>query len=464
MLQSEALSILKTGASVFLTGEPGAGKTHVTNEYVAWLRLHGIAPAITASTGIAATHIGGMTIHSWTGIGVAHTLTAYDLDRIAQEKRVVSRILNTSTLIIDEVSMLSEGVLTMVDMVCKEVRRTREPFGGLQVVLVGDFFQLPPVVRRDNTPIETIDIFDEGVHTPFAFRSSAWRALDPIVCYLDEQHRQSDAEFLQVLSAIRANRAGESEKDILRTRYRARVDEDITRLFSHNADVDRVNHERLRRMSGEEHVFTTTGSGPEHLVAVLKKQCVSPEELVLKTGARVMFTKNDSERRYVNGTLGTVVAFHEHGGYPVVETYAKDIVTAESVEWRMDDGGHTRASIIQVPLRLAWAITVHKSQGMSLDRAHMDLSQVFEYGQGYVALSRVRNLEGLSLGGCNDAALCVHPEVEMQDRDFREASHTASHAFGALSLGEIDDMHKKFIIACGGNPVSHVVSKRKRRA
>lgn len=464
MLQSEALSILKTGASVFLTGEPGAGKTHVTNEYIAWLRAHGIAPAITASTGIAATHIGGMTIHSWSGIGVAQTLSAYDLDRIAQDKRVVSRILNTSTLIIDEVSMLSEGVLTMVDMVCKEVRRTREPFGGLQVVLVGDFFQLPPVVRRSNTSIETMDVFDEGTHTPFAFRSSAWRALDPIVCYLDEQHRQSDAEFLQVLSAIRANRAGESEKDILRTRYRARVDEDTTRLFSHNADVDRVNHERLRRVPGEEHVFVTVGSGSEHLVAVLKKHCVSPEQLVLKVGARVMFTKNDSERRYVNGTLGTVVAFHEQSGYPVVETHVKETVIAEPVEWHMDDGGHIRASILQVPLRLAWAMTVHKSQGMSLDNAHMDLSQVFEYGQGYVALSRVRNLEGLSLGGCNDTALCVHPEVEMQDRDFKETSHTASRAFGALSSQEIDDMHKKFIIACGGKLMTQVAPKRKRRA
>src|SRR3989344_3672604 len=150
MTQAEALAILKTGANVFLTGEPGSGKTHTVNQYVAYLRSSGIEPAITASTGIAATHIGGFTIHSWSGIGVRRVLTPYDLDHIGQNRNIVRRVGNARILIIDEISMLSATALNMVDAVCREIRRNQEPFGGLQVVLVGDFFQLPPISLRED--------------------------------------------------------------------------------------------------------------------------------------------------------------------------------------------------------------------------------------------------------------------------------------------------------------------------
>ena len=149
MTQKEALSILKTGANVFLTGEPGSGKTHTINEYVAYLRERGIEPAVTASTGIAATHIGGMTIHSWSGIGIKTSLDAYELDKLGSSEYLAKRIGRAKILIIDEVSMLSAGTLSMVDAVCREVRRNPEPFGGLQVIFVGDFFQLPPIVRMN---------------------------------------------------------------------------------------------------------------------------------------------------------------------------------------------------------------------------------------------------------------------------------------------------------------------------
>jgi ATP-dependent exoDNAse (exonuclease V) alpha subunit len=177
MSQDEALAILKTGANVFLTGEPGSGKTHTTNAYVAYLRAHNIEPAITASTGIAATHIKGMTIHSWSGIGIKERLSNYDLDKIASTERVAKRIAHAHVLIIDEVSMLSASVFEMVEAVCRVVRRNSRPFGGLQVVLVGDFFQLPPVVKarafgaRD---IETEEFTFEGQEkekplAPFAY-------------------------------------------------------------------------------------------------------------------------------------------------------------------------------------------------------------------------------------------------------------------------------------------------------
>ena len=205
MTQVQALAILKTGANVFLTGEPGAGKTHIVNEYVAYLRRRGITPAITASTGIAATHISGMTIHSWSGIGIKTHLDKYDLDRIASTERVVRRIENTSVLIIDEISMLSSGTLSMVDAICRDVRRSPDQaFGGLQTIFVGDFFQLPPVSENS----------DHG----FAYESPAWSAADPTVCYLTEQFRQDDPIFLSVLTSIRMGQCGVEHQSHLQSR------------------------------------------------------------------------------------------------------------------------------------------------------------------------------------------------------------------------------------------------------
>src|ERR1035437_2910766 len=150
MTQEEALSILKTGANVFWTGEPGSGKTFTINKFVSYLRERDIEPAITASTGIAATHIGGMTIHSWSGIGIKETLTKYDLDKISSSEYINKRIRKTKVLIIDEVSMLRAETFLMIDAVCREIKQSSEPFGGIQVILVGDFFQLPPIEKRIN--------------------------------------------------------------------------------------------------------------------------------------------------------------------------------------------------------------------------------------------------------------------------------------------------------------------------
>src|SRR3990167_994108 len=165
MTQAEALSILKTGANVFLTGEPGSGKTHTINEYVSYLRGQGIEPAITASTGIAATHIRGMTIHSWSGIGIKNKLDKYDLDRIASTKHIVRRVGTAKVLIIDEISMLLPETFSMVDTVWREIKQNNEPFGGIQVVLVGDFFQLPPVLRKNNEDSGQ-EIIDYGEESP----------------------------------------------------------------------------------------------------------------------------------------------------------------------------------------------------------------------------------------------------------------------------------------------------------
>ncbi|HET8581451.1 MAG TPA: AAA family ATPase [Candidatus Paceibacterota bacterium] len=454
MTQDEALAILKTGASAFLTGEPGAGKTYTINRFVEYLRRHGLEPAITASTGIAATHIGGMTIHSWSGIGIKRDLSAYDLDAISQNKNAVKRITAPAVLIIDEISMLSAATLSMVDAVCREVRRDARPFGGLTVVLVGDFFQLPPVETKGSEQRAAQEIvYDDAPPAPrFAFGSAAWDALDPLICYLTEQHRQSDEPFLEFLNAVRSGTHGEQHLALLRTRYASRPAPGVTQLYSRNANVDALNDRALGALAGDRRAFSMTSAGPANLVAALVRGCLSPETLVLKEGARVMFTKNDAAmHRYANGTLGEVAGFADGSGYPIVRTHDGATIVAEPDEWRLEEGGRVLASIRQVPLRLAWAMTVHKSQGMSLDAAHMDLSDVFEYGQGYVALSRVRSLEGLSLAGLNKRALEVHPEILAADAAFRERSDAAAEQFAALDPAELATLHENFLRAAGGS-------------
>ncbi len=456
--QDEALTILKTGANVFLTGEPGSGKTHTVNRYIAWLEEHGINPAITASTGIAATHIGGYTIHSWSGIGIKKFLSDYDLDQISQNKRIVDQVQGAKVLLIDEVSMLGANTLTMVDAVCRTIKRDERAFGGIQVVLVGDFFQLPPVVRRDFQD-ESQELFEDR-RSQFSFGSPAWDKLDPMVCYLHEQHRQEDVSFLQVLTAMRRGTLTVVHRELLRTRFN--VDPgDATKLYSHNEDVDRINDERIARLTEDAKIFKMTSVGPDRLVENLKKGCLSPEVLVLKVGARVMFTKNDVQTgRFVNGTLGTVLSFTKETGYPVVKTKNNRTLVVEPEDWSLQDGKRILASITQLPLRLAWAMTVHKSQGMSLDAAHMDLSNAFEYGQGYVALSRVKTLAGLSLAGLNERALQVHPEILQKDIEFREKSDIALEAFRALSQTELEKMHTNFIRASGGHEASLPVAPK----
>jgi ATP-dependent exoDNAse (exonuclease V) alpha subunit len=457
MTQDEALTILKTGANVFLTGEPGSGKTHTVNAYVSWLHAHGVEPAITASTGIAATHIGGHTIHSWSGIGVKRVLSAYDLDKISQTERIVRHVRGTNILIIDEVSMLSGDTLSMVDAVLCEIRGSEKAFGGMQVILVGDFFQLPPISRHEEN-VEQESLMDDSSRSQFAFGSPAWESLNPIVCYLSEQHRQEDEKFLEILSAIRRGEVEDEHRELLMQRRGSGKDTQAAQLFSHNADVNQINDAELAKISESSHVFTMSGRGSEGMIAALKRGCLSPEVLALKVGARVMFTKNDiAGRAYVNGTLGVVTGFAKENGYPIVKMHNGRTMVVEPAEWRVDDNGKTLAHINQLPLRLAWAMTVHKSQGMSLDAAHMDLSAAFEYGQGYVALSRVRTLAGLSLAGLNERALQVHPEIQEQDRTFRQQSEVARQAFAKIPQTELKQMQENFIRASGG----HITPKAK---
>lgn len=441
MLQKEALAILKTGASVFLTGEPGSGKTHVIREYINYLQHAKIVVAVTASTGIAATHLNGVTINSWSGIGIKKTLSKYDLDYIASNEYLVKRINKTKVLVIDEVSMLDGGTLDSIERVCRTIKQSDLPFGGMQVVLVGDFFQLPPVARQGEPPVR------------FAFEAHAWLKGKFVVCYLHEQFRQSDQDFLNVLSAVRKNAVTAEHLAHLDNRC-VELDyeetENLTRLYSHNLDVDSVNNEALKKNPGEAKIFKMETSGRHQLVEQIKKGCLSPETLILKKDAVVMFTKNSPKGLFVNGTLGKIAEFNSFSGMPIVKTKDGRRIETEKMDWAIDDNGRVLARVSQVPLRLAWALTVHKSQGMSLDSAFVDLRNAFVAGQGYVALSRVRTLRGLFLCGYNKQALAVHPEVLKKDEEFRALSEALVGEFAKLSEEELEKMHANYLRAMGG--------------
>ena len=310
MTQKEALDILKMGHSVYLTGEAGTGKTYVLNEYISWLRAHKIEPAVTASTGIAATHLNGSTIHSWSGIGIRDFLSKFDLDKMEQKKGLWQRFENARILIIDEISMLSGDFLDMCDAVCRHMKRNDTSFGGMQVVLSGDFFQLPPISKDAKRPL-------------YAFESQSWSECAPVTCYLTEQHRQSDVAFASLLSSIRSGSDGEEVRKALARRGKISPPKDyeLTRLFTHNVDVDALNEERLVRLKEKAQVFEMQTKGPKQYVQQLTRGCLAPEVLRLKKGAEVMFVKNDQRLQYVNGTQGKVIGFAPDN-IPVVQTRA----------------------------------------------------------------------------------------------------------------------------------------------
>lgn len=451
MKQSEALKILKTGANVFLTGEPGSGKTYTINQYVSYLHTHDIEPAITASTGIAATHIGGMTIHSWCGIGIKSRLNKAELNSICTNDYVRKRVKSAKVLIIDEISMLPPETLVMIDLICKEVKKSSLPFGGIQVVLVGDFFQLPPVVKKVFSEFSQENLFDEAP-SRFAYDGHIWAQTEFTTCYLTEQHRQDDSDFLTVLSKIRANDFDSVCHDLISQRKIEiyNIPSHAPKLYSHNIDVDTVNDRMLSKIQSEVKFFPMKTKGNDALVAVMKKGCLSPEVLLLKIGASVMFTKNNRDDGYVNGTLGEVVGFDEDSELPIVQIRTGRKIKVSLSDWTVEEDGKIKGRLTQIPLRLAWAITVHKSQGISLDEAVIDLSKVFEYGQGYVALSRVRRLSGIYLLGWNEMAFQVDPSVLKKDHEMRDYSIDAQKMYDDFSDEEIKKMQEDFIKICGG--------------
>lgn len=450
MTQDQALNILKAGRNVYLTGAAGSGKTFVLNSYIEYLKEKGVEVAVTASTGIAATHIGGVTIHSWSGLGIKDELSKRDIDSLMQKESLYKKYEKTKVLIIDEISMISPRMFDTLDQLARAMRDSEEPFGGMQVVLSGDLFQLPPVVRA-------------GEDVRYVDASEAWRNMDLRVCYLKEQHRQDEDSLLTILKEIRSGDISEGTYEILaemneREGYEG---EYHTRLYTHNIDVDLENEKELAKIDEKEHEYEMSARGNSGAVASLVKGILAPERLILKKGAVVMFVKNSFEEGYANGTLGKVVGFE--GGIPVVETYDGREIKVETTSWNIEEGDSIIASVEQLPLRLAWAITVHKSQGMTLDAASVDLSKSFVPGQGYVALSRLRSLEGLRLLGINNTALMVNPYVIELDKWLSKESDKWVEVIDRFTQDDFDNMHNDFVVKSGGSNDPDEVAALKKK-
>jgi ATP-dependent exoDNAse (exonuclease V) alpha subunit len=422
MNQALALEIMLSGESVLLTGPAGAGKTYVLNQFIKLAKHEGKHVSVTATTGLAATHLGGTTIHSWAGIGVSDELPSGFAEHIAKGRREI--IEKTDVLIIDEVSMLHDFRLDMVDEVCRLVRKEPDvPFGGIQIIMSGDFFQLPPINRGDSRA------------GSFVVNAEVWRELDPTICYLEEQHRQDDETLIGILNAIRAGdvRRHHAETLLARTEVYPDEFEKLTELHTVNVDVDSMNEAKLRQLDADEISYEQTSTGSESYIETLQRSVLAPKRLKLKQGALVMAVKNSPERKYVNGSIGVVVEFEPYTEYPIVEFQNGKEVSMAPDTWELRDGDKKRASITQIPLRLAWAITVHKSQGMTLDAARIDLRKAFVEGMGYVALSRVKNVENLYLTGINQMALRVSPEAQLIDVHLKDKASQAVKRFGHLA-------------------------------
>ncbi|WP_201550208.1 AAA family ATPase [Psychrobacter fjordensis] len=514
MRQSSALDILKTGQNVFLTGSAGSGKTYTLNQYIDYLRARRVPVAVTASTGIAATHMNGTTIHSWSGIGIKDELSDRDLTTLSRKQFLADRLKDTAVLIIDEISMLHAKQINLVSQVLKHVRKNDQAFGGIQVVVAGDFFQLPPIGSKG-----------ESNREKFAFMSEAWLDAKFHICYLSEQHRQvSEAangglDLDDILNQIRRQEVTFDAIAALEATFDQNVDIKRTRLYTHNLNVNKINDKELAALSGEMMRFEATSTGDSKLVETLKKTVRTQDDLVLKVGSKVMFIKNNTELGVSNGTMGELIGFaavkiddskdtsdaliedddidstadsDEASAkstksktkkdkekpkakkpttqkMPVVRLNSGREVIAEPEEWIIEDEtGEVLASYEQVPLCLAWAITIHKSQGMTLDAAEIDLSRTFELGQGYVALSRLKSLAGLQLLGMNDMSLQLDPLARGADKRFLVLSDEADANYAMLDEESMTQAHEKFVLKSGGTLSKSVIDgyanlQKKRR-
>ena len=439
MEQTTLLEILKSGKNIFTTGAAGTGKTHVLNQYIRYLKERKVYPSILAPTGIAASHLGGVTIHSFFSLGIRDSVDGEFLESLLNKKQLQTRFSKLKVLIIDEVSMISPAIFTAMDTILQAFKKSSLAFGGVQVILSGDFFQLPPVSRGNPSK-------------RFAWQSPSWRDLDLRTCYLEKKFRQVDDPIIHVLDEIRAGNITQKTHELLESRFHQTLEIDFTptKLYTHNMDVDRINQQELANLATPSHIFKSENTGSKANIEKIFKTSLVLEEITLKKDAVVLFIKNNHELGYVNGTTGVVTGFDKKSKMPIVKLANNHSISVMNDNWMIENAkGEIVAKVSQLPLRLAWAITIHKSQGMTLDAAEIDLSKTFESGQGYVALSRIKSLSGLRLMGINDMALRVDPLILSIDDRIKQASKNASSEIAALSTQEKDDIFTKYMLSIG---------------
>jgi len=421
--QQAAAGRALAGANVFFTGPAGVGKSFLLRYVIQELRSrHGKRVAVTAPTGIAASHVDGVTLHSFAGIGLGKGSTEKLVQRVLGSSSALQRWRTTDVLVVDEVSMLDSVLLDSLETIARAARRSARAFGGLQLLFCGDFFQLPPV---------SLGQFG----SKFGFASRTWSACDVRTISLQTVVRQAgDPAFVTLLNQVRVGVCSAQTSATLAACHvlaKAVPRDGIipTKLYCCNRSVDEENAAHLARLSGEEHCLQAIDAFKgEYSREVLKRLLDGVEKkavgsLRLKVDAQVMLTKNMPQHRLVNGSRGVVCGFMEQNvrdGYgvaprvykcPLVRFDTGAVLTiTPATFFQYSQGAVVRT---QFPLRLAWALTVHKSQGMTLSRAELELADAFDYGQVYVALSRVTSLAGLWLrgGAITQRVVRAHPSV-----------------------------------------------------
>ncbi|MEG1267089.1 MAG: AAA family ATPase, partial [Myroides sp.] len=407
--------IQHTNKNVFLTGKAGTGKTTLLKKILSTTHKNTV---VVAPTGIAALNAGGVTIHSFFQLPFSGYIPTADFKstdngmyfetkqsitrhfKMPQSKQTVIR--NLELLVIDEVSMLRADLLDAMNEMLQFVRRSNLPFGGVQLLFIGDLWQLPPVVRHADWQV--MKQFYSGI---YFFNACVMQQTQPVYIELKKIYRQDDEAFIRLLNNFRTSNNTPQDYELLEKQVNENFDTKKNKgyitLTTHNRKADEINDKELDNLKAQEYVFL-----PEIIGDFPEKMYPLEPELVLKKGAQVMFVKNDLsfEKRYYNGKIGTVFYVSENE----IEVYLPDDnvkITVEKYEWQnvryalneqtKEIEEQVLGTFVQYPLKLAWAITVHKSQGLTFDKAVLDINDVFMSGQAYVALSRLRSLSGLVL-------------------------------------------------------------------
>ncbi|NXG21706.1 PIF1 helicase, partial [Grallaria varia] len=405
--QEAVLGAVRSGKSIFFTGCAGTGKSFLLKRIVGSLPPN--ITYATASTGVAACHIGGTTLHAFAGIGSGKAPLEQCI-QLAERPGVRQHWLACQHLIIDEISMVDGKFFDKLEAVARAVRKRDEPFGGIQLIICGDFLQLPPVCKANE-------------ETKFCFQAKSWRKCIHLNMELTEVRRQTDKTFVSLLSAVRLGRCTEEvTRQLMQTATNRSECDGIlaTRLCTHKDDVEITNERRLQQLPGEVHTFEALDSDPM-LVKLIDAQCPVGGRVELKLGAQVMLAKNlDVSQGLVNGARGVVVGFEsEQKGLPKVKFLCGVTQVIKMEKWIFKGPSGVHLSRQQLPLKLAWAISIHKSQGMSLDCVEISLSRVFESGQAYVALSRARSLAGLRVLDFDPKVVRADPSVLQFYRQLR---------------------------------------------
>lgn len=390
--QKAALEILRGQDNVFVTGAAGSGKSFLMRSY-----LKNKKTPILASTGAAAILVGGRTFHSFFGLGIMEGGVIATVDRALKNKRLVARLRKTDAVVIDEISMISGPTLRTAEAIARRTRGSTTPWGGMRVIAVGDFAQLPPV-----NPYAT--------EKEWAFLDDVWSHSQFQSVHLKKIMRTTDQEFLEVLGHIRQGRVTGEVKEFLDSKINSSPSGEYTRLFSHRQDVEKYNLQKLDMIKNPVVIFHTIYDGQERDIETFRKHSPIADVLHLKEDALIMLRQNDPEGRWVNGSLGRVEKIT-----PTelrIELLSGRTVDIEmSVFTLLDAEGKPVVTAKNFPISLAWAMTIHKAQGATLDRLLVDLRRVWEPGQAYVALSRASSPEGLFIEGWSPKAIFADQRV-----------------------------------------------------